>query len=91
MTHSKKITINAVSFIDLQLKLMKHPHWRILEISRLNFGFKINFQKTAKEQRRHLSDAVIHLPTERRNSIGHRSSSSLPKNISQSNIHEDFL
>jgi hypothetical protein len=45
MANSKKIIINAISFIDLQLKLAKHPSWRILEISRLNFGFKVVLQK----------------------------------------------
>jgi hypothetical protein len=45
MANNKKIIINAISFIDLQLKLAKHPSWRILEISRLNFGFKVVLQK----------------------------------------------
>ena len=55
---TKRITINAVSLIDLQLKLAKRENWRILEISRLNFGFKIIFQRTAKERRQGLSDGV---------------------------------
>jgi hypothetical protein len=79
---TKKIAIEALSLLDLQLKLAKHPDWRILEISRLNFGFKIICQRTAKEHRRYLSDAVIHLPAKKRDSIGNRSSSSLLKNIS---------
>lgn len=58
MRKSKKITINAVSFIDLQLKLAKHANWRILEISRLNLGFKIIFQRTAKETQQRLTEAV---------------------------------
>jgi hypothetical protein len=58
MGKSKKIIINGVSFIDLQLKLAKHPTWRILEISRLNFGFKIIFQRTAKEKQQCLRDTV---------------------------------
>jgi hypothetical protein len=45
MANNKKIIINAISFIDLQLKLAKHPSWRILEISRLHFGFKVVLQK----------------------------------------------
>jgi hypothetical protein len=60
MANSKKITINAISFIDLQLKLAKHPSWRILEISRCNFGFKIIFQRKAKADRRPLADDVSH-------------------------------
>ena len=58
MGKSKKIIINAISFIDLQLKLAKHPNWRILEISRLNLGFKIIFQRTAKEEQQRLTEAV---------------------------------
>jgi len=58
MVKHNKITINAVSFIDLQLKLAKHPNWRILEISRLNFGFKIIFQRTAKEKQQRLFKAI---------------------------------
>jgi hypothetical protein len=58
MVKHNKIAINAVSFIDLQLKLAKHPNWRILEISRLNFGFKIIFQRTAKEKQQRLLEAV---------------------------------
>jgi hypothetical protein len=54
MVKPKKITMNAVSFIDLQLELTKHPTWRILEISRLNFGFKVILQKTTKEDPRFL-------------------------------------
>jgi hypothetical protein len=65
MVKHKKITITAVSFMDLQLKLPKHANWRILEISRLNFGFKIIFQRTAMEQQRHLPDAVIQLPSKK--------------------------
>jgi hypothetical protein len=49
MANSKKIIINAISFIDLQLKLTKHPSWRILEISRLNFGFKVVLQKKTRK------------------------------------------
>jgi hypothetical protein len=45
MANNKKIIINAISFIDLQLKLAKHPRWRILEISRLNFSFEVVLQK----------------------------------------------
>jgi hypothetical protein len=58
MGKSKKIIINAISFIDLQLKLAKHPNWRILEISRLNPGFKIIFQRTTKETQQRLPEAV---------------------------------
>jgi hypothetical protein len=64
MVKHRKITINAVSFMDLQLKLAKHPNWRILEISRLNFGFKIIFQRTAKEKQQGLPEAVpLRAPT----------------------------
>jgi hypothetical protein len=41
----KKVAIEARSLLDLQLKLAKRPSWRILEISRLNFGFKVILQK----------------------------------------------
>ena len=58
MAKSSKTTINAVSLIDLQLKLVKHPNWRILEISRLNLGFKIIFQRTAKETQQRLTETV---------------------------------
>ena len=64
MVKHNKIAINAVSFIDLQLKLAKHPNWRILEISRLNFGFKIIFERTAKEKQQRLLEAVpLRAPT----------------------------
>jgi hypothetical protein len=56
MTKSRKTTIKAVSLIDLQLKLAKHPNWRVLEISRLGFGFKIIFQRTAQERPQYLPD-----------------------------------
>jgi hypothetical protein len=56
----KKIAIEARSLLDLQLKLAKHPSWRILEISRLNFGFKVVLQKKPIEDRRRLSDDVSH-------------------------------
>jgi hypothetical protein len=81
MVKHKKIAITAGSFMDLQLKLAKHANWRILDISRLNPGFKIIFQRTAKEHRRHLPDAVIHLPSKKSDFIGHRSSPSSHKNI----------
>jgi hypothetical protein len=51
MANSKKIIINAISFIDLQLKLAQHPSWRILEISRLNFGFWVVLQKNGAAAR----------------------------------------
>jgi len=64
MVKHKKITITAVSFMDLQLKLAKHANWRILEISGLNFGFKIIFQRTAKEKQQRLTEAVpLRAPT----------------------------
>jgi hypothetical protein len=52
MPTSKQITINATSFIDLQLKLTKHANWRILEISRWNFGFKVVLQRRTTGARR---------------------------------------
>jgi hypothetical protein len=58
MVKHKTITLNAVSYIDLQLKLTKHPNWRILEISRLNFGFKVILQKTAREKPRRRPEPV---------------------------------
>jgi hypothetical protein len=60
MANSKKIIINAISFIDLQLKLAKRPSWRILEISRLNFGFKAILQKKTTEERRRPPDTASH-------------------------------
>ena len=62
MVKHRKITINAVSFMDLQLKLAKHPNWRILEISRLKFGFKIILQKAVKYHRQHFVVARIPAP-----------------------------
>jgi hypothetical protein len=41
MGEQKKVALEARSLLDLQIKLAKHPSWRILEISRLNFGFKV--------------------------------------------------
>jgi hypothetical protein len=41
----KKVALEACSLLDLQLKLAKHPSWRILEISRLSVGFKAILQK----------------------------------------------
>ena len=58
----KKIAIEALSLLDLQLKLAQHPSWRILEISRLKFGFKIILQKKAKEHRQHFFVAGTHRP-----------------------------
>jgi len=57
MVKHKKTTINAVSFIDLQLKLAKHPNWRILEISRLNLVSRLSF----REQRKRNSSASLKL------------------------------
>ena len=53
MTRSNpnKIAIQALSLLDLQLKLSKHPSGRILEIPRLKFGFKIILQKGLKHHR----------------------------------------
>jgi hypothetical protein len=48
MAKSSKTTINAVSLIDLQLKLVKHPNWRILEIS-VAFGFGSSFREQRKD------------------------------------------
>ena len=56
MTKNRKTTIKAVSLIDLQLKLAKHPNWRVLEISRLGFGFKIIFQRRAEKRSQYLPD-----------------------------------
>ena len=71
---TKRITINAVSLIDLQLKLAQRENWRILEISRLNFGFKIIFQRRAKEGRRGLSDGVPRRAFMNRNFVSRRRS-----------------
>jgi hypothetical protein len=64
MARSKpnKIAVEALSLLDLQLKLSQHPSWRILEISRLKFGFKIILQKKAKEHRQHFFAARIPAP-----------------------------
>jgi len=56
MTKSRKTTIKAVSLIDLQLKLAKHHNWRVLEISRLGFGFKIVFQQRVEKRPQYLPD-----------------------------------
>jgi hypothetical protein len=62
--NTKKIAIEALSLLDLQLKLAQHPRWRILEISRLKFDFKIIFQRTAKEKQQRLLEAVpLRAPT----------------------------
>jgi hypothetical protein len=53
-SNPSKIALEALSLLDLQLKLSQHSSWRILEISRLKFGFKIILQKKAKEPRQHL-------------------------------------
>jgi hypothetical protein len=66
MAKSRKTTINAVSLIDLQLKLVKHPNWRILEISRLRFGFKIIFKRRAKKPPHYLPDSSTQIPFIRR-------------------------
>jgi len=66
MAESKKTTMNAVSLVDLQLKLAKHPNWRILEISRLNFGFKIIFQRKAKKRPQYLPDSSTQMPSIKR-------------------------
>jgi hypothetical protein len=58
MGEQKKVALEARSLLDLQIKLAKHPSWRILEISRLNFGFKVVLQKKTTEERRRLSDDV---------------------------------
>jgi hypothetical protein len=50
---TKKVALEALSLLDLQVKLSQHPSWRILEISRHKFGFKIILQKKAKEHRQH--------------------------------------
>ena len=86
MVKHNKITINAVSFIDLQLKLAKHPNWRILEISRLNFGFKIIFQRIAKEKQQRLFQAIpLRAPT----NIDFLNRNKSP--LTESDIHEDFF
>jgi hypothetical protein len=74
MANSKKIIINAISFIDLQHKLAKRPSWRILEISRLNFGFKAILQKKTTEERRRPPDTAS---PSRFNKQGHRNPSSI--------------
>jgi hypothetical protein len=61
---TKTIAIKALSLLDLQLKLAQHPSWRILEISRLKFGFKIILQRKAKEHRQHLFVAGTHSPSQ---------------------------
>jgi len=48
-----KIALEALSLLDLQLKLSRHPSSRILEISRLKFGFKVILQKKAIAHRQH--------------------------------------
>jgi hypothetical protein len=60
MGEQKKVALEARSLLDLQIKLAKHPSWRILEISRLNFGFKVVLQKKTAEERRRLPDDVSH-------------------------------
>ena len=62
MAKSSKTTINAVSLIDLQLKLVKHPNWRILEISRLGFGFRIIFQRRAKKRPQYVPYDFAQIP-----------------------------
>jgi hypothetical protein len=62
MAKSSKTTINAVSLIDLQLKLVKHPNWRILEISMLGFGFRIIFQRRAKKRPQYLPYDSTQIP-----------------------------
>jgi hypothetical protein len=47
----KKVAIETRSLAELQLKLAKHPSWRILEISRLTFGFKAILQKKTTAER----------------------------------------
>ena len=47
-SNPSKIALEALSLLDLQLKLSQHPSWRILEISRLKFGFKVILQKRRK-------------------------------------------
>jgi hypothetical protein len=59
---TRKIAIEALSLLDLQLKLAKHPRWRILEISRLKFGFKIILQRKTQEHRQHFLVTGIHAP-----------------------------
>jgi len=62
MAKSRKTTINAVSLIDLQLKLVKHPNWRILEISRLGFGFRIIFQRRTKKRPQYIPYDLTQIP-----------------------------
>jgi hypothetical protein len=61
-SNPNKIALEALSLLDLQLKLSKHPSWRILEISRLKFGFKMILQKRAKDYRQHFFAAGIPAP-----------------------------
>ena len=94
MTHSNKITINAVSLIDLQLKLVKHPNWRILEISRLGFGFRIIFQRRAKKTvcSNVSYEFYSNIPSLRWNYIGCRRFSPTHISVSdESEIHEFFV
>ena len=62
LSKPNKIAVEALSLLDLQLKLSQHPSWRILEISRLKFGFKIILQKKVKEHRQHFFAARIPAP-----------------------------
>jgi hypothetical protein len=61
-SNPSKITLEALSLLDLQLKLSQHPSWRILEISRLKFGFKVILQKKVKEYRQHFFAGSIQAP-----------------------------
>src|SRR5262245_12870897 len=90
MAKSRKTIINAVSLVDLQLKLVKHPNWRILEISRLNFGFKIIFQRRAQKPPQYLSASSTQMPAIRRHRLSqifltHRSGSD------EDRIHQFFV
>jgi hypothetical protein len=66
MTKSRKTTIKAVSLIDLQLKLAKHHNWRVLEISRLGFGFKIVFQRRVEKRPQYVPTSFSQMPAIRR-------------------------
>ena len=77
----KKVVIEARSLLDLQLKLAKHPNWRILEISRLNFGFKLIAQRKPKESQQPVPKAVPHRALTNVDFISRRKFSAAHKNI----------
>jgi hypothetical protein len=71
MARSKpnKVALEALSLLDLQLKLSQHPSWRILEISRLKFGFRIILRRKAKERQKHFFAARIPAPFTKNNFV----------------------